>query len=281
MISWFNRTSLVGVTNVILGLSLFGCSGAPTSGQESDEPVASHPPAALSLSLDEGRTVEFFDIAGEVLVTESGPAHGKPALSNPEAIRLQREGALIDLFHLLQPKATEVPAPLLELQNTVTQARNIEPALKNSELQASLEDQLSGSPITSSVRSTVDGVGIQQSADLIGCGNGCCDPDWTRSDLCQWIWNSYNAYTWYNFNYGYSTFSGSSSTKGYEGTVCAAIGTSRYTVAIRDAGGSWDVVEQYYFTYQWWTHNSGKTTTAAVNSSGNQHMHMFCGGKNN
>jgi hypothetical protein len=47
------------------------------------------------------------------------------------------------------------------------------------------------------------------------------------------------------------------------------------------AGGAWDVVEAHFMNYQWWNWSSPRTTTAAVNSSGNQHLHMFCGGKRN
>jgi hypothetical protein len=263
-----------GVIGAAFAVWAIGCGEMPGQPAATAEPVEEHPAAALSFNLDNGNTIELFDIKGNVLVSETGPAGQNPAL---RAAKAAAGGSLVSLFHILKPNA-EMPQMLADLDARMAQA----PALTD-DAEPVEEDSRAGAPIVSTATTIDDGVQREQSAVLQGCSNGCCDPDWTLNYLCNTVADIDNrvvSYSWYDFDWGWSQVKLNSRTYSYDGIACSAVGTSQYTVSISGGGGgSWSVAEGYWREFDWWIRHDTRSITAGVNSSGNQHLHMFCGAK--
>jgi hypothetical protein len=115
-----------------------------------------------------------------------------------------------------------------------------------------------------------------------GCNNGCCDLQWLSTfSQCQ---NSLT-YNWFAYNYGSSYANTGSDIKKFRGLVCAATGTSTWSVTIGPNHITQPVAEANVFTWgwdaycAWWGCNDYPASTS-VNTPTNQHLHTYCGGWN-
>lgn len=115
------------------------------------------------------------------------------------------------------------------------------------------------------------------------CGNGCCDYAWLTANLCPSL--SYDA-SWFLLDYGWS-YANYNDIFLYHGNVCAAWGTSTYSVWLGDgSGGTWSVPQATYRNFHWLAAFSifwcagycGEDMTSSVNNSSYQQSHTYCGG---
>lgn len=283
---------------------LVGCSGAPTAGEEattvdpseesasnemkastaasrySDPALEDHPPAAVTIELENGNVVEIYDFADVPLVVESGVAGVTPAL--PELKHLVKQNRLVELFSALRPDL-RVPSKVATLERAFAEKARLhsdDPPQIREELRAADQGMAAsrdGAGLTApdvGGQRFGEGPGLQ-TKQLIGCNNGCCDPVWTAQEPCAH--GNPVDYSWFLFNYGWSYANGSGALI-VDTATCAAIGTSTFTVSISDgSGGTWSVLEAHYKTFWWgaWFYNRSYSST--VNTASNQHLHTHCG----
>jgi hypothetical protein len=256
------------VPSVLLVGVLGGMLGCATSADDpSDEPAelasvedaVSTGPLVASLKLASGQVIDFYDYGSNALIVESGTAYATPALPNTrDAIARDQ---LVSLWTHLSPE-TPVPAALESLQHrlmSLPAASDAVPAMPSLKTGGAKLANLG--PITSAP---------------VGCNNGCCDFNWLSTFAeCQ---GNYS-FSWFLFNYGWS-FASNGSAALYQGLVCSASGTSTYSVSVGGSGGTWSVPQATYRWFHWTTGFFRQSMTSSVNSSGNQHLHTYCGGVN-
>jgi hypothetical protein len=268
------KAALVLAPALSLATLAAGCNESPDDAPTtiSNDLTADTLTFVASLTAPNGNVVEFYDSGTAALVTETGKAGVRPVLTPyGDAIRQSR---LSEVFSSLRPDL-KVPAALETLEGRLHAVPNGSPPQRS--VTPPHDVARGGTPASS----PTDDPGVVRSAVLQGCTNGCCDPDWTRNDVCNVTGANY---TWYLFNSGWST-EDSSAIYTYTGTVCAAIGTSNFTVHTGDgSGGSFSVTEATYRNWWWaestWDHFWGVTYSehSAVNSPSDTHLHTFCGG---
>jgi hypothetical protein len=235
----------------------------------------STPTPIAKIDLKDDHAVEFYDFGEDVLISESGKAgtaHSLNAGNQPSA--LIKSGVAVHevlsrVWSSVSP-GTPVPQSLLDIQArwkaAPPQARPAQPL--------EFSHNASGLPFGQSLDRPQP---LAKAAAPVGCNNGCCDFQWL-STLSQCSGN-YD-YDWFLYNYGYS-YANSGDVDYYTGMVCSAVGTSTYKVSISSgAGGTWSVPQATYRTYWWSAGVWNKSMTSSVNSSGNQHLHTYCGGVN-
>ncbi|HEX6273324.1 MAG TPA: hypothetical protein VFZ53_09795, partial [Polyangiaceae bacterium] len=188
-----------------------GCGGEPAFGDEatlldseeaprnaaeartaasrySDPALDDHPPAAVTIELDNGNVVEIYDFTDVPLVVESGVAGVTPALSGLKD--LVKQNRLVELFSALRPDL-EVPPKLATLERAfVEKARlrsdeipKMREELRVPDQATAATNELAGlaAPVVGGQR-LGEGPGLQ-TKQLIGCNNGCCDPVWTEQEV--------------------------------------------------------------------------------------------------
>lgn len=234
----------------------------------------STPTAIAKIDLKDGHAIEFYDFGEDVLISESGKAgtpHSLNAENQPAALiksGVATHEVLSRVWSSLSP-GTAVPKSLMDIQ---ARWKAAPPQARPQPLEFSRN--AAGLPFGQSLEGSKP---LAKAAAPVGCNNGCCDAQWLNTlSQCS---NSYD-YDWFLFNYGYS-YANSGDVDYYAGMVCSASGTSTYKVSISSgAGGTWSVPQATYRTYWWSAGVWNKSMTSSVNSSGNQHLHTYCGGIN-
>jgi hypothetical protein len=257
-------------------LAISGCWTEESEPRPSAESVISTTQPVYAMDVGGGQTVEFYDLDGFSLVSESGPANvPRLALDSIDAAMAPSRPA--DLFRVLRPNAT-VPKVLVDLQEK--SERRLAAA---------------GPRPVSAVTRGITGAGFQGNAtsktneDIAstssqlqeGCNNGCCDREWLKTVGCGWT--GYD-WSWWQFNYGWS-YVNASGLWYYRDNVCSASGTSRWTFSVCLNGCvtvTWDVPQGTY-RYEWGVEDNiffSYSISSYVNSSNAQHLHNHCGVEN-
>jgi|GEM_PF-6720274 len=252
-------------------------TGTPQTSLNNEAALTSTPKPVASIDLKEGHAVEFYDFGEDVLISESGKAgssHYFNAENQPSTLiknGVAPEEVLTQVWKSVSP-STAVPRALLDIQARWKSA----PPRTNTLKPLEISHEASGSPMGQSVESPQ---ALEKAAAPVGCNNGCCDFQWL-SGFSQC--GSGFDYHWFLYNYGWS-YANSGSVDYYSGMACSAVGTSTYKVTMGDgSGGTWSVPQATYRTF-WWSSGFwgiNKSLSSSVNSSGNQHLHTYCGGIN-
>lgn len=206
------------------------------------------PPPVAEVTTTGGTTVGFYEIDGRGLITESGKAPTNPALPT-----LDRTGkSLADIFAALRPDL-EVPESLVALDTRLREREELAAKAPTPELEPSPPRRIElDQAATVGTSSPHVGESVPSKV-LIGCTNGCCDPDWTHDQLCHPLpcGTGSTILCFYHFNttWSYYTAGGMLSIRH---VVCAAIGASNQYVN----NSYWHVNEGFYHTWEWasWTH---------------------------
>lgn len=248
------------------------------------------PPALVSVDLGKGRSVNFYDLKIGALVISQGPADTQdPTLMNAMNTVHAHHGVdhLVDAYAALRPDLP-VPKELIDLQERLTNG----PAVSLPDVVRPAWASGDQQPVSAPNEPVVGSDGAEgrvaaalQPAErtLVGCNNGCCDPDWTRNTVCGFVLGL--SWSYYQFNYG-STGDDSPSPINYGNSkVCAAVGDTSWTWGYSDTCGgvqySRQVVKQG--TLSSWEYNEGTfcyggSMWSGTNSSRFPHTHMACGG---
>jgi hypothetical protein len=262
-------TACFGIGCVVL----VGCGGAQ-DGAAPPPPhtIVENPSPLVAVPVGNGQTIEFYDLNGLSVVTETGPA-GAARLAMGDAT--PRRPA--DLFRSLRPDLP-VPEALLSLQAKA--ALQPEPALPRPT--RGVAPVAGGGTYPDGAGTTTSGdpagVSTKTSALLEGCNNGCCDRQWLTTVGCGWT--GYDS-SWWQFDYGWSTVSFGGDNY-FRDNVCSASGTSRWSLTVCTNGCvlyTWDIPEATY-RYQWgWTDSLffEYSVYSAVNSQAAMHLHNHCG----
>jgi hypothetical protein len=262
-----------------ISVVLAGCAGdisIPPSSSTS-RPLDSVRPAgglttptpAASLQLPNGNTVEFYRIAGRVLVSEDGAAYTPPVLT-PSLMKSR----LPDLWTALAP-GLPVPQALNDLQ-AMLDSPVPPPDFKPGTTQGPPGFSSGGMSADLAQPGTSD-EGLR--ASPVGCNNGCCDYDWLSSTFFECSNSVAEPVNWFLFNYGWS-YADDTGVSDVWTMVCAAEQSSQ-TININGYGGTWTVDEAHYKEFHYlnclWPWCTGQTLTSSVNSSTNPHLHTYCG----
>lgn len=266
--SGYKMSHLRAVPAVLLSSLLGGMLGCATSTDDPrSEPealarvegeVSTSAPLVASLTLTSGQVLDFYDFGTTALIVETGAAYMSPVLNSKDSIPPDQ---IVNIWTRLAP-GIPVPAALETLQHRLT----------------SLPMDPSAPHVVPSFHTDGKKIETFGNATLsapVGCSNGCCDFSWLSTLVeCQ---GGY-LYSWFLYNYGWSYANGSNIAL-YNGLVCAAQGTSTYTVQIAGSGGTWSVPQA---TYRWfhWTSGSRRSMSSTVNSASATHLHTYCGGFN-
>jgi hypothetical protein len=222
-----------------------------------------HPAPAVTVTLESGQIVEFYDYPDGVLIMERGKA--TPS-TRPVLPQLAPLDDLVDIWSTLRPDLP-VPSRLLELQDKV--ATTDRPARRTAhEAQSRPAGPTSG--------------GERGIMPANACMNICCDGNWLQNNLCA-PGNTQGNYSWYFLDYG-SSYANTPQTYYVWGAACAGRGISSFSVTTgTGSGGTWSVEPGYYTWYQWkagcYFLNCPARTwiNTSVNSPSSQHLHSYCG----
>lgn len=210
-------------------------TGCVASEETSSDPAvtgspSSTPTPVATLKLTTGHVVEFYDVGGGALIVETGAAYTPLAVSSADPISA---GRLSGLWSRLAP-GTPVPPALTDLDHR----QMISPGPAVPQIV----------PSSNAGRGRVAATGTARPTVLEGCNNGCCDRDWLSTFAeCQGAnWSEH----WFNVNviFGEAFYPG---VVNFQGLICAAVGTSTFSVSIGGSGGTWDVPEATYRWYHW------------------------------
>jgi hypothetical protein len=257
--------------SVRLALLLATATATACNGDGNDPGGPDNTPAPIaSLHLDNGNEINFYDFGVGALVTEMGAAYTPPALDGTDV----PAGELVNTWKRLAPK-TPVPNGLVELQDRLlqTSANNsaAAPAVSAKAArmgQAGGDTTASSQPLGNVLRT------------LVGCNNGCCDEAWLRTLYpCSSTWD----WEWFLFNY-LDSYANHDDIYAYRGLVCAATGTSKWTINVGGTHGPFQVQEAHYLQWNWTAGRSiwcggfcGEDMHSTVNSQSDQHLHTYCG----
>ncbi|HXI59096.1 MAG TPA: hypothetical protein VNO55_23675 [Polyangia bacterium] len=260
-------------------LSLAACDSAQPTGNTDPTvppPVPEFkgpaPTPVASMDLGAGHHIDFFDIKGRALVTESGPAVAPPLVTGTV-----EADQLVSLWKKFAPN-TSVPHALSDLQARLTSDQKTAPSSSDVP-----PPRAGGQSSIKVVKTGNDSLGgVAQAATW--CGNNCCDGTWLSNvSQCHPDGN----FSWFYMDYGWSWVSqGADVVTVYNGFVCSAVGTSSYHVCTGDNcenGGDWAVPQGTYTTfnfvadYNFFTGIDREWVSTSVNSQGNQHDHTYCG----
>jgi hypothetical protein len=199
-----------------------------------------------------GKRIEFYEFPKGVLVMESGKAEGPVVLAKaPQLQALLKTNRLVDLFTALRP---DLPVP---------------PALRDIQTRHPV---LTSARKGGRTRSTGSGEKIKAAsvvANSFPCPNNCCNGAWLYQNICAPNGN------WFYYDYGWS-WHNATSVSNWHSVVCAAIGTSQFTIS-GSGSGSWSVPQGWYRWYSWQGSSWASEIDSTVNSRSNQHMHTYCG----
>jgi hypothetical protein len=251
-----------------------GCGGTSVAAPVAEppavpEPSADETPAPLAkIDFVGGQAVEFYEIGGNAVVSETGAAGQSTVLGGMPELRANR---LVDLWRQLAPERA-APASLVDLQARLLTAKAADVA-RPVRIEKSVVPAYGGVELAE-IAPPLDDTGETLAAP-VGCNNGCCDYDWLKTfAACQSA-----DYSWFLYNYGWS-YGNVSDAVLFNGMACAAQGNSTYKVSVEGGkGGTWTVLEAHYRTY--WVLApvccNDPDIKTSVNSSTNQHLHTHCG----
>lgn len=229
------------------------------------------PKPVADITMPNGNKVEFYDFGHGVLVSETGVAGTTPAMDNGDAAAaLEKNIAgsekLAAVWRSVAPNEA-VPASLQAIQKRWAN----QPAHTLSTSKPTITPEFSGIPMGPALGASIP---LGKTAAPVGCNNGCCDEAWLKTlSYCKLHYD----YSWFLYNYGYS-YMNASGIDNYKGLVCSAAGTSTYKVNVSDGhGGTWNVAQATYRTFSWVAGIWDRNVTSSVNTSGNQHLHTYCG----
>jgi len=289
---------------IVLGLSLAlitaGCAGnveteSSTTANATLKPASTDaltadghelPPSVATVALKNGNTVDIYDAKIGALVITRGEADvNDRTIASIKSIVDAHHGAdhLVDLYSALQPDQA-VPQALIELQDRLTRGKLPE-LTQPADVGSSNDGATTTAPQveTNGVVSGVANALAPTERTLIGCSNGCCDPQWTYDTVCSGGYSNHD-WRWYDFNYGWTSVNTGSGTDWGRATVCAATGTTSWTWGRSDTCGGvqyhWSVPEGYYSSASYsagWACFSGEMWSK-TNSATYPHLHTHCGG---
>ena len=276
------------------GVSFLGLAGLPACSAPVDAPASAspdstpsgeaslsseHPDATVTIALEDGKTIELFDLPAGVLISESGKAEAEGSTllqGNRELKGLLATNRYVDAFLALQPDRP-VPEALIGLQ-----ARH--PVLP---VQLPAEQTAAGvaggdvappPPVEPGGSASYSGGGGKpglapgQKTPQTTCTNACCNYTWLQNNICLT-----SLMDWFYLDYGWS-YQNSGPVLDAYAAACAVSGTSLFTISIGDgSGGSWSVPAGYYRSFGWGGSVFPYSMSSTVNSQSNQHEHTFCG----
>jgi hypothetical protein len=281
-----------------MGLSILcACSSAVEPNQAPKEDVGAsvaavsgHPDPIASITLGDEHVIEFYNIGGGALVTESLTAR------TPSTLRaiddLLRANRLTDAFSLLSP-GTPVPQALIDLEVMVRAAQPYLAAMRAAN--ASAPSSGASDSVRSGERS--ENAGSSQASFAQGrlltdtaspnvvehvnaCSNICCDKEWLKANVCP---HAANDTPWFLPDLGWETVS-TDGISFVQAAECAGIGTSDWVwYTTSPCGGisyNWAVKEGTALTATYspgfclW---GGTNWGSAINSKADPHLNTFCG----
>ena len=263
------------LASVGLASLLMACSGAPegsvgTEGPPADTPAiaspadatgASTPTPVATLNLENGNTLEFYDFGDRALVMEQGKVGSAPVATT---------GNVDDLVATWNTFSKGVPAPaaLRELGHRIVDSA------PPGAMSAEAAQELVSTPESATVAPSV----VEKSP--MGCNNGCCDPVYLEGTLgCGDKMGQSYVWYWPNINSGWWN----QKVAAFYGVVCAAIGTTTFTVTAGSKGGSWSVPENSWHSYRWtadfniFTGYHRVTVYSNTSGASGSTMHTYCG----
>ena len=274
----FTVVGLVAASAVMLG----ACSSSDSVPAETPEPVessasaltAATPKPLESLPLENGNVVEFYEFSRGMLVSERGAAYTDPVLDG----RGKDARDLVATWTSLAPK---MPVPQ-RMRDAQARLSNL-PAEAEKPARPQVR-RTGGAAANANAKAATKELPAWGIFSL--CNNGCCDYNWMQSQTFCAPGSGMDQ-TWFLFDYGYD-YAIYDDIIGYRAIVCAAVGTSTYTVTIDgDEGGTWSVPEATYRTDYWFGGNNvfclgpcGEDMLSNVNTAQTDHMHSYCGGVN-
>lgn len=224
------------------------------------EPISEHPDPVVTMSFDDDKRVELYEIEGAVLIMEIGKAEGSSVSRRmPEAFALLKANHYVEAFAAMQP-GRPVPQALLDLQ---ARHPEIEAAPREKKAVAGTQD-----PVATRLGGGNEPISIEST-----CSNNCCNWDWLVNNIC----GSGAPISWFYYDYGWSWENVSTVTY-LDAIACAISGTSQFTLNMTDgSGGSWSVEPGWYADWHWGGTPTPWSMSSTVNSRTNQHAHTYCG----
>lgn len=253
-----------------LALTLLGCGVAPPSENtsSSQEDVKSDPvvlpgdefaPVVASKTLANGIQFKIYEVAGGVMVMETGEAYAerpyKPAKGERPSVKnlwaaIAPDEAMPDMLAALHARVgngTKAPRPAAT--DVARPAANLE----------------------------------AQTMDLPSCGNGCCSYAW-MTDTFPVCTDDHDV-DWMDFDHFYGQHNVNDAWF-YESFVCSASGTSRYEFTLGGNSGDIEIDQAHYYHHWWeaavspwpWDTFYDEDLWAFVNEPFDQHRHTWCGG---
>jgi len=254
-----------------LALTLMGCGVAPpTEGTSStQEEIKSDPvvlpgeefaPVVASKTLANGIEFKIYDVAGGVMVMETGEAFAerpyKPAKGERRSVK--------KLWAAIAPDEP-MPEKLAALDGRVGDSKEI--------------------PRPAAAKTAHPTVNLgAQTMDLPSCGNGCCSYEW-MTDTFSVCTDDYDV-DWMDFDHFYGQHNVDDAWF-YEGFVCSASGTSHYEWELGSSSTGDLQIDQAHYVDHWWQAGVSpwpwdtfydEDLWAFVNEPFAQHRHTWCGG---
>jgi hypothetical protein len=226
-----------------------------------EAPKENHPLPVATLTMDEGQTVEFYDIDGHAFLIERGPAGVEPALKSLD--ENQNPGHFADVFRALRPDLA-VPEALESIQTRV----------ENTQVTEQVETEIVMNEEVITDHNPTNAYQLRAA-----CNNGCCDYNWLKNSLCPKGGDD----NWFLYNMGWSHVKRSGKDY-YKDLVCAAVGTSTWTMTRCKNGCVQSTYSVPQATYLWFSDSDNwffnVDFDAWVNSKSNMHLHTHCGKDN-
>lgn len=238
--------------------------------QSDVEPVA-------RLPLKNGNVLEFYEFQRGAILSEVGRAYSDQLFDG----RGKDARDLVETWRSLRPDL-DVPPALIRLQERLTT-----PSESHATIMSASDSGRGGQRAPERASTTEGRAGGSRPATgdvtaMSGCGNGCCDYSWLSQ---QYECYAQSDAEWFLFQYGYSIIN-YNQIQIYKGMVCAATGTSTYSIQMSNGtGGTWSVLQGWYRTYSWYAAYDwawcwgpcGENMTSSVNNSWTWRDHTYCG----
>lgn len=261
--------------------------GEALEGDFGEEESLSDPELLATLTTELGNTISFYAFGSSVLLTEAGEAISYPVM---DSLRAEATGGrnLLELWDMLSLSSVEGPLPapaaLVEMQRQLDTADRSPAALAPSPTFEHLSGNQFGGTDLDALGGNADlapGLGhapTHPSADihaLGGCGNNCCNYAW-MSQLadCQ---SSFHKTQWKYYSIGWSRAYRTNSWITHD-TVCAAVGTTHWTIQLGNSSLSMTVPQGNYYNAWWYNLSGGKLAYHRTNYQSAQALHSTCGG---
>lgn len=262
------KTSLLAksAAGMVASLLCMACNfsetSVPSAGGDPSPVTAQKPPVAkltpvASLTLPSGNELEFYELGNSAMVSETGLAGRDPSQRLSEN---QGPEGLVKVWTEFAG-GKPVPKALSDLQNRLLTHKA--PAPREKLLPS--ESFRAGEPLYPALTNEA----LAKSA-----GNICNDYYWISNvSACAPGWGGAS---WFLWNYGYSVINYMDIIR-TNTFVCAASGTSIWTVYVDGKGGTWSIPEGYWRTFNWSAGWFDENFWSSVNSASYQRAHTYCG----